>query len=100
MRAHGVSCPAEAIHLSSSYGSVIDLLVTEIGFGIELGWDCANTIVGQRPLCRVLFMSGAMDRSEWEAHSYKPKGSYFIQKPFRLVEFKMVLQNILGERTH
>jgi DNA-binding response OmpR family regulator len=92
------SCPREAVHTSSSYDGIIDLLVTDVGVGREQGWDCATAIVNNRPLCRVLFMSGAMDRSEWENHLNKPKGSYFIQKPFQLAELKAVLQNIFGQQ--
>jgi two-component system, cell cycle sensor histidine kinase and response regulator CckA len=92
------SCAEEATHISDSYDGTIDLLFADIGLGREVRWECAIAIAKQRPHCRVLFMSGAMDRLEWETHS-KPKGSYFIQKPFQLVELREILQTIFGEQT-
>jgi DNA-binding NtrC family response regulator len=92
------SCPSEAVRISDSYDCAIDLLVTDVGLGIERGWDCATAISNNRPLCRVLFMSGAIDRLEWENHSNKPKGSCFIQKPFQLMELRTTLQTIFGEQ--
>ena len=88
---------AAAIRIGRSHPGKIELLLTDVEMGRKSGWECANEIARNRTDIRVLYMSGAISRLEWDNHKEKPPGSHFIQKPFRSEELKALLMAILAE---
>jgi two-component system, cell cycle sensor histidine kinase and response regulator CckA len=88
---------AAAIRIGRSHPGKIDLLLTDVEMGGKSGWECANEIARNRTDIRVLYMSGAISRLEWDSYEEKPSGSHFIQKPFRSEELKALLMAILAE---
>jgi len=85
-----------AIRIGRSHRGKIDLLLTDLKMRGKSGWESANEIARKRPTMRVLYMSGAVNRLEWNDYQEKPAGSYFIQKPFELEEMKALLMTILA----
>ena len=86
-----------AIRIGRSHRGKIDLLLTDLKMRGKSGWDSANEIARRRPAMRVLFMSGAIGRLEWNDYKEKPADSYFIPKPFELEELKALLTTILAD---
>ena len=87
----------EAIHTARSHTGTIDLLLTDVEMPGMSGWDLAPEIVGLKPGIRILYMSAAVGLQERDNYEEKPVGRYFIQKPFRLEEFKALLMAIFSE---
>ncbi len=54
-------------------------------------------IAGLKPGIRILYISAAVGLQERDNYEEKPVGRYFIQKPFRLEEFKALLMAIFSE---
>jgi two-component system, cell cycle sensor histidine kinase and response regulator CckA len=88
---------AAAIRIGRSHPGKIDLLVTDVEMGRKSGWECASEIARNRTDIRVLYLSGAISRLEWDSYKEKPSGSHFIQKPFRSEELKTLLMAIFAE---
>jgi two-component system, cell cycle sensor histidine kinase and response regulator CckA len=88
---------AEAIHTARSHPGTIDLLLTDVEMPGMSGWYLAPKIAGLKPGIRILYMSAGISLQEWNDHMEKPVGTYFIQKPFRLEEFKDLLMAIFSE---
>ena len=86
-----------AIRIGRSHLGKIDLLLTDLKMRGKSGWESANEIARRRPAMRVLYMSGAVSRVEWNDNKEKPPGSYFIEKPFELEELKTLLMTILAQ---
>jgi two-component system cell cycle sensor histidine kinase/response regulator CckA len=88
---------AEAIHTTRTHPGTIHLLLIDIEMPGMSGWESARVIARLKPGIRILYMSAGISRQEWEDHNQEPAGTYFIQKPFRLEEFKALLMTIFGE---
>jgi two-component system cell cycle sensor histidine kinase/response regulator CckA len=82
---------AEATHIARSHPGTIDLLLTDVEMPGMSGWESANKIADLKPGIRILYMSAGISLKDWKDHKKKPVGTYFIQKPFRLEELKVIL---------
>jgi two-component system, cell cycle sensor histidine kinase and response regulator CckA len=87
----------EAIHTARSHPGTIDLLLTDINMPRMSGWESAKQIAALRPGVRILYMSSGISLQEWNHAQEKSEGRYFIQKPFRLEELKVLLMAIFSE---
>jgi two-component system, cell cycle sensor histidine kinase and response regulator CckA len=71
---------AEALAVSASQTSSIDLLLTDIVMPGMNGRDLAGQLVIERPTMKVLYMSGYSGQGIGQA--VLPPGSHFVAKPF------------------
>jgi two-component system cell cycle sensor histidine kinase/response regulator CckA len=72
---------AQALEVSRSYGSPIDLLLTDVVMPGISGRALADQLIKLRPQMKVVYMSGYTGQTVG-AHGVLDPGSIFLQKPF------------------
>jgi two-component system cell cycle sensor histidine kinase/response regulator CckA len=97
MQVFEASSGVEAIRIASSYTGVVNLLLADIEMPEMSGWELAAKIAESRPEIRVLYMSAGVSSQEWKKLKDRPVGAYFIQKPFRLKDLKLLLDRIFAK---
>jgi PAS domain S-box-containing protein len=70
-----------AIEVSQSYGSTIDLVVTDVIMPRMGGRELADQLLAQRPGLRVLFISGYPNEA-WDWREFAGPTRALLQKPF------------------
>ena len=88
--------PDEAIKISSEYGDVIHLLLTDVVMPGMNGRELQIQLTATRPGIKVLFMSGYT--ANVIAHSgVLDPGLSFIQKPFRPKDLSLKVREVLDQ---
>jgi two-component system cell cycle sensor histidine kinase/response regulator CckA len=85
----------EALLLTSQHGGVIDLLLTDVVMPGLNGLELAQRVMPERPLMRVLFMSGYADHAVVQ-RDIIDAGRPFLQKPFAPDRLLARVKDVLG----
>ena len=72
---------SEAMTISQQHSGVLQLLLTDVVMPGMSGRVLAGQVVEQRPLIKVVYMSGYTGQAVG-AHVALEEGSFFLQKPF------------------
>ena len=72
---------ADAITISQQHSGPLQLLLTDVVMPGMSGRALAGQLTGQRPLIKVVYMSGYTGQAVG-AHGALEEGSFFLQKPF------------------
>ena len=92
------SSPADALKLTQSQKTPIDLLLTDVVLPVISGRTLAEQLSAERPDLRVLFMSGYTD-SAIARHGVLEPGVSFLQKPFSKQALASKVREILSRRS-
>ena len=87
---------AEALTISNRYRGTIDLLVTDVIMPEMSGVKLSHQLMMQRPLTKVLYMSGYTD-GELSKHGVILKEHAFIPKPFTPMSLAGIVRRILDD---
>ena len=85
----------EALLLASQHPGVIDLLLTDVVMPGLNGLELARRVVAERPLLKVLFMSGYADHAAVQ-RDIIDAGRPFLQKPFAPDRLLARAKEVLG----
>ena len=88
------SIPSQAISISESYSSRIDLLMTDVVMPEMSGRDLAEKLLDSNPNLKCLFMSG-YTANVIACHGVLDKGVHFIHKPFKKQDLATKLREVL-----
>ncbi len=91
------SSPDDALALTQSQKTPIDLLLTDVVLPVISGKVLAEQLCAERPEMGVLFMSGYTD-SAIAQHGMLEEGVYFLQKPFSKQGLASKVREILSRR--
>ena len=86
----------EALRITSAYAGEIALLVTDVVMPRMSGVELATRLVGERPDCAVLFISGYADDAI-AAYRIAPDAP-FLRKPFSPDELTQRVRAVLDAR--
>jgi CheY-like chemotaxis protein len=86
--------PAEAEHISATFGAPIDLLLTDVVMPGMGGPELARRLGSSRPRMKVLCMSGYTDDAVIR-HGLRDSQFEFIQKPFEPRKLMEKVKNLL-----
>ena len=91
--------PTQALAISGSHESPIDLLITDVVMPEMNGRALAERLQGQRPALAVLFMSGYSPDSVFR-DGYLSEGAAYLRKPFTRDAFAASVRSVLDARGH
>ena len=90
------STPDQAISISQSYSSRIDLLMTDVVMPEMSGRNLAEKLLQLNPNLKCLYMSG-YTANVIAHHGVLDKGVHFIHKPFSKQDLAAKLREVLDE---
>ncbi|MCX5884198.1 MAG: response regulator, partial [Deltaproteobacteria bacterium] len=90
------SAPSQAIRISESYSSRIDLLMTDVVMPEMNGRDLAEKLLHLYPNLKCLYMSG-YTANAIAHHGVLDKGVHFIPKPFSKMDLATKLREVLED---
>lgn len=88
---------ASAIAVEAAEAGTIDLLLTDIILPGQSGFELATLLMTQRPLMKVLYISGYSDDS-FIKRGELPAGAPFLQKPFSATDLAGKVRAVLDQR--
>ena len=88
--------PASALDISGSFGSQIDLLITDVIMPKMNGRQLADALVANRPYLRVIFMSGYTD-DKIAGAGLQHANMRFLPKPFTQEELGHMVRQTLDQ---
>lgn len=86
----------EALERASGHSGLIDLLITDVVMPGMSGPELASQLLNIRPAMKVLYLSGYVDQVSFP-NDVTQSFPHFLHKPFSLLAFLQMVQQILAE---